>query len=436
MGKLLTKLETERAEKLDRLEKMVQITETEDRDLDEAEGEEFRSLEGELETLGTRIEEVRQTENRLSKAAAAGLQVEGGSVKVNREPLIYRSDGADSYFGDLYKSSRGDFDAIQRLSRHGLEMRDLNRTDGTGGTFVPPLHLVDEFTAFARAGRVTADLCNIQALPGGTDSINIPRITGGTSTAVQTADNAAVSETDLTDALSTAPVRTISGQQDVAIQLLDQSPIAFDRVVMSDLMADYAKKLDDQVLNGSGASGQITGIRNVTGINAVTYTDATPTAAELYKKLADAVQRIHTNRFMPPTAWVMHPRRWAFLLAESDTTNRPLVVPAAQGPQNALAQFGGAAAEGPVGGLLGLPVYVDANIPTNLGAGTEDVIILARFPDLWLWESQLRSRMLPDVLSGTLTVRLQIYSYLAFNSDRYPAGISTVTGTGLIAPTF
>lgn len=435
MGKLHEKLVADRAVKYEKLEAMITAAEAEDRDLDEPEAEEFRSIEKELETLDKRITEVRESEERMAKAAAVGVHVEG--VKINREPLQYRSDADHSYFSDLYKSSRGDFEAIQRLQRHSLEMRDLNRTDGTGGTFVPPLHLVDEFTAFARAGRVTADLCNVQPLPRGTDSINIPRITGGTTTAVQTADNAGVSETDLTDALSTAPVRTIAGQQDVAIQLLDQSPVAFDRVVMADLMADYAKKLDDQVLNGSGASGQVTGIRNVSGINSVTYADTTPTAAELYKKLADAVQRVYTGRFMPPTAWVLHPRRWAFLLAESDSTNRPLIVPAAQGPQNALAQFGANAAEGPVGGLLGIPVYIDANIPTNLGVGTnEDVIILARFVDLWLWEGQLRSRMLPDVLSGTLTVRLQMYNYLAFNSDRYPAAISTVTGTGLVAPLF
>jgi hypothetical protein len=32
-----------------------------------------------------------------------------------------------------------------------------------------------------------------------------------------------------------APVRTISGQQGVAIQLLDQSPIAFDEIIFRDL---------------------------------------------------------------------------------------------------------------------------------------------------------------------------------------------------------
>jgi hypothetical protein len=66
----------------------------------------------------------------------------------------------------------------------------------------------------------------------------------GTTVAVQTADNQAVSDTDLTDTFINAPVRTISGQQGVAIQLIDQSPIAFDDVVFRDLVAAHAAVLE------------------------------------------------------------------------------------------------------------------------------------------------------------------------------------------------
>jgi len=49
------------------------------------------------------------------------------------------------------------------------------------------------------------------ALPAGTDSVNIPRITTGTDTAVQSADNAATTTQDMVTATVTAPVRTVSG---------------------------------------------------------------------------------------------------------------------------------------------------------------------------------------------------------------------------------
>jgi len=51
-----------------------------------------------------------------------------------------------------------------------------NRTDGQGGYFVPPLWLVDEFVAYLRAGRTTANLPMQLDLPTGTDSINLPKV--------------------------------------------------------------------------------------------------------------------------------------------------------------------------------------------------------------------------------------------------------------------
>jgi HK97 family phage major capsid protein len=188
-------------------------------------------------------------------------------------------------------------------------------------------------------------------LPPGTDSINVPKISTGTTTAIQTADNQSVSETDLADTSVSAGVKTIAGQQDVAIQALEQSPVNFDQIIFADLIADYATKVDVQVLSGSNASGQVKGITGATGINTVAYTDTTPTVAELYSKLADAVQKIHTNRYLRPDVIVMHPRRWAWMLAALDSSNRPLVVPNAQGPTNAIGSFGGVLSEQVVGSI-------------------------------------------------------------------------------------
>jgi hypothetical protein len=61
----------------------------------------------------------------------------------------------------------------------------------------------------------------------------------GTKVEVQTADAAAVASQDLTDTSVTAPVRTLAGQQDVSLQLLEQSPVGFDEIVFADLIADY-----------------------------------------------------------------------------------------------------------------------------------------------------------------------------------------------------
>jgi hypothetical protein len=67
-------------------------------------------------------------------------------------------------------------------------------------------------------------------------------------------------------------------------------------------------------------------------------------------------------------------------------------------------------------------------------AGTEDIIILGRWDDAILWESDIRSRVLPEVGSGTLTVRLQVYRYIAFQANRYPTAFGTIYDTGLASP--
>ncbi|HYT29464.1 MAG TPA: phage major capsid protein [Actinomycetota bacterium] len=449
----------------------------------------YDTLREEMQTFDGQVLDLSEHERAERVAAdAARKTAYGAGIRVT-EPRTYSSrpvrneDGSwRSYFSDVYKAQRNhDVEAFDRLRRHAKEQaeeiqarmieadraaedlyerqlfrtpdgrdiefvrrqrmitetRDITRVDGAGGEFVPPLWLVDQYAGFARAARVFADAYNVRPLPPGTDSINVPRITTGTATAAQTADNAAVSEQDMVTATLTVPIRTIAGQQDVAIQLLEQSPIAFDEVVFTDLIADYNAQVDVNAINGSGAAGQILGLLQLAGINAVTYTDATPTVPELYPKIADSINQSATNRKLPPTRIFMAPRRWFWHTAALDSNNRPLVVPIAGAPFNSMARVEDVQAEGPVGQLQGLPVFIDPNIPITLGAGTnEDRVIVSRFIDHWLWESFLRTRILPEVLSQNLTVRLQVYSYVAATAGRYPAASSVVSGTGLITPTF
>lgn len=416
-----------------------------------------------LTAMQTRLRDLEDREERkaIADAALGTLPAAGRTegrterqpnqprVVVRSEPMTYDRGSRNSYIADLahtaYPSVDGFDEARERMVRHGREVEvearagrfgeefraNMSRTDGTGGEFVPPLWLMDQLIPLARAGRITADLCRGMALPAGTDSINLPRVATGTATAEQS-DGGSVQKTDMTTNSVSAPVTTIAGQQVFAIQLLDQSPINVDEVVFGDLLADLATKVDTYVLTKSGR-----GILNVSGIVAVTYTDASPTVPELYPKGADTLQQIVTNRFLPPQAWVMHPRRWYWHLAALDSSNRPLVVPSDQGPTNAFAGLKDVRAEGAVGSLLGLPVYIDPNVPTNLGAGTnEDRIIGARFDDLYLWEGSLRTRALQETDADTLSVRLQVWEYLAFMGDRFPKSIGVISGTGLVTPTF
>lgn len=425
-----------------------------------AEVSEFDVRIADLDTEAQR-EAISAEANKRFERAGTGEKARASEIRLGREPLTYERHSLTSYFRDvasLATPGRFDREALERMERHRTEMeieqRAVSRVDTTSaGEFVPPLWLVDEYGQGLRAGRVTANLCTGMDLPPGTDSINIPTLNGGTTalslTGIQTADNAALASQDIVSNTVTAGVKTIGGFEDVALQVLEQSPLAggMDQLIFTDLAQDYAKRLDLQVLSGSGAAGQVQGILGTTGINSITYTQASPTVQTHYPVIAQLVSNVAKTRFLGPSAIVMHPSRWYWFLGAVDTAGRPLVVPNMNGPFNSVgidnqdpasqAPGGnGAGAPAPAGWMIGLPVYLDANIPINVGGGTnEDRIICARFSDALLFEGPLRVSAHPDALASTMGMRLRLYRYVAFTAGRYPVGFATATGTGNIVTT-
>ena len=369
------------------------------------------------------------------------------------EPITYQKyDPTCSYLQDLCRVGMNmDYTgrARERLRRHAIdvetlpeyrthqkEARALSRVDGAGGYAVPPLWMMGEYIELARPGRALANAVVNQPLPPGTDSINIPKLLTGTATGAQNGDNTNVVNQDITDTSVNAPVKTIAGQQDLAIQLLDQSPIAFDDVVFRDLVADYAAQVDAQVIAGTGTNGTILGILNTAGV--ITVPAGSNTLQAAYAAIANAIQQVHGARHLPPQAIFMHPRRWGWFQSIFDNAGRPVFAPTAQNPQNAAGILTNVASEQVVGNIQGLPIITDPNLPITLGgetpAGTEDPILVMRLSDSILWESGVRTRAMPETLSGQLSVRLQVFGYLAFTAARYPASVAEVTG--LTAPAF
>jgi HK97 family phage major capsid protein len=391
----------------------------------------------------TRTEVTQAARAAMKPQAADDDNAKPQRVEV-KEPLTYRSPrdgGTHSFFADLNSARLGESVALERLNRHASEMRvekrDLTSTAGAGGEFIPPLWLMDRWIPLLRSSRAIADSLTRMDLPNGAMSISLPKLSGGTATAIQASENAAIQETDATTTSVVANVRTIAGMQDLSTQLFEIPQPGLDEILFRDLARDYATKLDVQVISGSGSSGQLLGLRTVSGINAVTYTDASPTAGELYAKLADAVQRV-TGAFMNPDTIAMHPRRWAMLLSSVDTAGRPLFDPNAGNSQNSMGTGTNTVANGAAGQIMGLRVIVDPNLPTNIGANTDqDVILVYDSSQIFLWEEGApRTRVFEDIGSGTLTVRLRVHGYVALMANRLPTAISTISGTGLVAPTF
>ena len=362
------------------------------------------------------------------------------SVRVVSEPNpVYRRDSNEtSYFRDIFEVTRGSAEAQERLAR-SQETRTATTVTGAGGQLAPPAWLVEDFVAIARAGRITADLLQKADLPEGISSVNLPKITGNSAPIAVETQNTAITQANFTTTSVASNVAEIAARQTVSIALLRQSGVPIDRVILGDLALGYAVALDTQVINGTNANGQLRGL--VTAGTAVAYTtttafvvSATTAAASFYNRVLIAQRDMNTNRFLPANAIVMHPRRWSWILSALDGQSRPLVVPSSS-PFNAIASSGAPVAQGQVGELLGLPVYVDPNIPTNLGVGTnQDPAFVLRTDDLWLWESPVETTSFDATLAAQNSILFRVLGFAAFIPDRHQNSVQVINGTGMIAP--
>ena len=404
----------------------------------EEDDEVARALE-EVKELDEQIRRHKELEERAAAATesrkASGIEVAVAEVK--SEPRTYAPKSEHSFVRDAFAAQfMNDFGASQRLARHMTEER-VERRDVTSANFaglIVPQFLTELAAPFARAGRPFLDAARKHALPAEGLVISISKVTTGSETAVQT-EGAAVQETNIDDTKLDVSIVTVAGQQNVSRQAIERGT-NIDTLVMADLVSAYHTNLDSLFVTTSATS-----LTN-TITQVVTYTDASPTVAELYPKIVDCVQRIQTNFFAGPNFILMHPRRLAFILAAVDGQNRPLAVPVPNfNGQPAFASGNGAPVYGNSGyTMLGLPIITDANVITNNGVGTdEDVIIVGNTQEAHLFEQGNGEPMMlrfEQPKAAELDVTMIVYGYSAFTANRYPNAFALVGGTGLVTPTF
>ena len=414
-------------------DQLVAVAQTEQRDLTADEDKAISEKLDAVRDLDEQIKKHTELEARSTQAAEvrAATKIDTAVSVVKSEPRTYSQRGEYSFIRDAYSAQfSNDFSAQERLSRHMRE-EQVERRDVTSANFaglVVPQFLTDLAAPFARAGRPTADRARRHELPASGLTISISRVTTGTATAEQT-EGAAVQETNMDDTKLDLTVKTIAGQQNVSRQALERGT-GIDSLVMADLVSAYHTELNRLLLLEVGE------------VSAVGYTDASPTVAELYPKLADAIQQVQTTYFAGPNAIIMHPRRLAFILAAVDEQKRPVAVPVPNfNGQPAFASGNGAPQYGNSGyTILGLPVITDAGIRTNFGAGAnEDEIYVVNTQEVHLWEQGGGDPMMlrfEQPKAAELDVTMIVYGYSCFTARRYPNAHRRIAGTGLVTPTF
>jgi HK97 family phage major capsid protein len=445
----LDSLREKRESKTSMIESIVERAAEEVRDLTEVELVNVEALNTEIKKLDERIEQISDIELRNSKAADLAAKVDATAPKsekrsaspayVIKEELTYSERTAGNFLNDAMKAQFGnDYEARERIQRHQNEMSVEMRAASTSSFdgLVVPQYLVDLYAPLARAGRPFADAARKHTMPQQGMSVVISRITTGTDVAYQTSQNTAAVSQDPDDTTLTVNINTIAGQNSVSKQALMRG-YNIENIVLGDLIRAYNTKLDNSLLNGTGSNGQPLGLAGMTTGILVTYTATTGTVAGVFPKIADAIQQVQSTIYASPNAIIMHPRRLGFFLAGLDGSNRPLVVPTANNPQNAMGVGTGLPSYGNSGySLLGLPIITDANVATNLGAGTnQDSIYVVDLNECHLWE-EAPTYVKFEEPAGKVAINIVLFGYSAFTSLRYPGAIAAINGTGLATPSF
>jgi HK97 family phage major capsid protein len=157
--------------------------------------------------------------------------------------------------------------------------RDLNTSDDSamvaeayrGGDFIDVLR---NASSVMQAGATM--------LTGLQGDVKIPKKTAASTGAWIATEGGASTESEPTFGQVTMSPKTVGAFTDITRLMMMQSSLDIENLVRADLSTGIALAIDNGALQGSGASGQPTGIKNTSGINNPTdFAAANPTFAEV-----------------------------------------------------------------------------------------------------------------------------------------------------------
>lgn len=163
--------------------------------------------------------------------------------------------------------------------RRAWSKRDLNTSDDSamiaedyrGGAFIDVLR---NASSVMQAGATM--------LTGLVGDVKIPKKTAASTGGWISTEGGASSESEPTFGQVTMSPKTVGAFTDITRLMMMQSSLDIEALVRNDLSTGIALAIDNGALQGSGSSGQPTGIKNTSGINAPTsFAAANPTFAEV-----------------------------------------------------------------------------------------------------------------------------------------------------------
>ncbi|MGR3311207.1 MAG: phage major capsid protein [Candidatus Brocadiales bacterium] len=323
------------------------------------------SLERHKEVLASRIDEM--VKHRFDEVA--------GKIMSPRK-LEFPVMDIEGKHGEAYGKGGFGFGrffqaiATKDWSKAPLERKALGEgTDSAGGYLVPEEYLgdvKDRITARTIVRRAGATI-----YPMATDTLNVPKITGG-ATAYWVGENTQITAGDETFGQLQLVAKLLAAMVKVSNQLLSDTSPSAEAAIRRDIAKVISLAEDNAFIAGTGSGNQPTGIINTTGVNELSLgaNGATPTFDDVY----DALYQVENNNGLA-SSWVMHPRTKNTLKKIKDSQGNYIynVAPSVKEPDT----------------LVGLPVYLATQIPTNLTVGTStdcSYIIVGQFDEAIIGE--------------------------------------------------
>ena len=156
--------------------------------------------------------------------------------------------------------------------------RDLNSSDESE-LFTDDFRASDFIDVLRNSSSVMQ--AGARVLGGLSGDVKIPKKTAAATAAWIATEGGAATESEMTVGQVSLTPKTLGAFTDVTRQLLIQSSMDVENLIRDDLAQALALAIDLAGLEGSGSSGQPTGILNTTGVNTVTaFAAANPTFAE------------------------------------------------------------------------------------------------------------------------------------------------------------
>jgi HK97 family phage major capsid protein len=263
-----------------------------------------------------------------------------------------------------------------------------------------------------------------RVLPGLQGNVLIPKMSAGKSGTWVNPENTAVTAADATFAQVSLSPKDFGTVADVSRRLLVQANPAVDGLVRDDIAMAIQLGVDAAALVGSGSSGQPTGVTGQAGVQ--TQPGGTNGAALSWANVTYLPQLVAAaNRLVtgPSVGFITNAQAFYHAARTVKVSSYPTFI--AQYDENSGAGIGARA-----GTILGRPVHISQQVPSNLVKGTSGAICSAMYfgnwADLLIGEWGVLDMLVdPYTFSNTGAIRIRAFVTIDI-AVRYGASFSQI----------